>query len=107
MLGWQNNLALSRTGRGKWKRLNSEKRNCTIQNLFNTKLACYVILQLIIYLLALWFAIRVHSRGLLLPSAAAQIAMDMPRITSYVVTLIATVISFLNTLCVFNFLPDN
>jgi hypothetical protein len=98
MFGWQNNLALSQTGRGEWKRLDSEKRNHTVQNLFNTKLVCYVVLQLIIYFLALWFAIRVHYEGQLLPSAAAQIAMDMPRTTSYVITLIATVISFLNTL---------
>jgi hypothetical protein len=105
MFGWQNNLALSRTGRGEWKRLNSEKRNYTVQNLFNTKLACYVVLQLIIYFLALLFAICVHTRGQLpLPSAAAQFAMHMPHTTSYVITLIATVISFLNTLCVFNFL---
>jgi hypothetical protein len=103
MFGWQNNLALSRTGRGEWKRLNSERRKYyTVQNLFNTKLACYVVLQLTIYFLALGFAIRVQIEGQLLPSVLAQIAMDMPHTTSYVITLIATVISFLNTLCVFN-----
>ncbi|KAG2351018.1 hypothetical protein BDR05DRAFT_994343 [Suillus weaverae] len=96
----QNPFSIFRPHRGAWKRLDSsENRYCAIQNLCDGMLACYVILQAAIFAAALWFAIYVHTRGhIYLPSGAAQAAMDYPRITSYVVTLIATIISFLNTI---------
>ncbi|KAG1718869.1 uncharacterized protein EDB91DRAFT_1352163 [Suillus paluster] len=74
-------------------------RHCAVQNFFNGKLACCVFLQVVIFTVALWFAIHVHIRGHVnLPSRAARAVIDNPRITSYVVTLVATGISFLNTL---------
>lgn len=96
----QNPISFSRTHRGAWKRLDSpENRYWAIQNLCDGKLICYVTLQVAIFAAALCFAIYVHTTGrFYLPSGAAQAAMENPRITSYVVTLIATVFSFLNTL---------
>ncbi|KAG0703674.1 hypothetical protein DFH29DRAFT_432509 [Suillus ampliporus] len=95
---WQNPFSLSRTHRGAWRRLDSEERYRAIQNLGNGQLACCVFLQVAIFTVALWFAIHVHTRGQIsLPSSVADAAMDNPRIMSYMVTLIATVISFLNT----------
>ncbi|KAG1750343.1 uncharacterized protein EDB91DRAFT_1344052 [Suillus paluster] len=74
-------------------------RHCAVQNIFNGRLACCVFLQVVIFTFALWFAIHVHIRGHVnLPSRAARAVIDNPRITSYVVTLVATGISFLNTL---------
>ncbi|KAG0703668.1 hypothetical protein DFH29DRAFT_432027 [Suillus ampliporus] len=95
MSAWQNPLSLSRLHRGALM----IKRHCAVQNLFNTKLACCVFLQAAVFTVALWFAIHVHARGQInLPSSAARAAIDNPRVTSYIITLIATVISFLNTL---------
>ncbi|KAG1717815.1 hypothetical protein EDB19DRAFT_1119983 [Suillus lakei] len=100
MSALQNPFSLYRPHRGAWKRLDSSgNRYCAVQNLFHNMLACYVILQVAIFAVALCFVTRVHTRGrIYLPSGAAQAAMDYPRITSYVVTLIATIISFLNTI---------
>ncbi|OAX31586.1 hypothetical protein K503DRAFT_72060 [Rhizopogon vinicolor AM-OR11-026] len=99
MSTWQNLPSLSHMYGDKRKRLNSEKRNCTVQNLFGRTLACYVLLQLIIFLIALSFAIYVHITGpVMLQSAAATFAHGQPHIMSYVITLTATVMSFLNTL---------
>ncbi|KAG0697346.1 hypothetical protein DFH29DRAFT_1022832 [Suillus ampliporus] len=96
---WQNPFSLSRTHRGAWKRLDSEERYCAIQNLCNSQLGCCVFLQVAIFTVALWFAIHVHTRGQIsLPSSVADAAMDNPRITTFMVTLVATILSRLNTL---------
>ncbi|KAG0703671.1 hypothetical protein DFH29DRAFT_432083 [Suillus ampliporus] len=98
MLAWQNPFSLSRTHRGAWRRLDSEERYCAIQNLCNGQLACCVFLQVAIFAVALWFAIHVHTRGhISLPSSVADAAMDNPRITTFMVTLVATILSHLNT----------
>ncbi|KAG1717584.1 uncharacterized protein EDB91DRAFT_1190123 [Suillus paluster] len=68
-------------------------RHCAVQNIFNGRLACCVFLQVVIFTFALWFAIHVHIRGHVnLPSRSCK--------SSTLVTLVATGISFLNTLCV-------
>ncbi|KAG1742728.1 uncharacterized protein EDB91DRAFT_294819 [Suillus paluster] len=97
MSAWQN----PHMHRGEWRRekpLDFGNHHFAILNLFrNGTLAFYVFLQLAIFAAASWFAILVRTRGpITLPSGVADVAMKYPRITSYGVTLIATVISFLN-----------
>ncbi|KAG1742729.1 uncharacterized protein EDB91DRAFT_1247537 [Suillus paluster] len=110
MAAWQNPFSFSRTRRGAWRRLDSEKhfdsekcpdskgRYCAIRNLCDGLLACHVFIQVAIFIIALWFAIYVRTRGpISLPSGVAEAAINNPRIAYYVVTLVATVMSFLNT----------